>query len=97
MAGLLEQIPVLTEEDFKDEEVLQIEDLVKIHSSFHLENPLTYFVFISKRPDLTNEEKLYYLEVAQRLQNNEALRYKHAIKKMHEPIFLEETKTEETP
>ena len=91
--NLLEQIPILTEEDFEEREPqIELEDMQNIHPSLTQDNPLTYFVFISKRSDLSEEEKEYYLAVAQRLLHNEKLKFKHAIKKMNDthPALLEQ-------
>ena len=87
--SLLEQIPVLTDADFENP-VLQLEDIALIHHSLTLDNPLTYHIFVGKREDLSEAEKQYYLAVAERLQNNEQLKYKYAIKNMHEPSFIEQ-------
>lgn len=96
--NLLEQIPILTEEDFEEREPqIELEDIALIHPSFTQDNPLTYFVFVSKRPDLSEEEKEYYLAVAQRLLHNENVKFKHAIKKMNDihPALLEQQKQTE--
>jgi hypothetical protein len=88
----LESIPVLTEDDFKDEEETKptLEKIQMLDPSLTLDNPLTFYIFIAQRPDLPEAEKLYYLEVAKRLENNEALKYKHAIKKMHDAYFIDD-------
>jgi hypothetical protein len=87
--SLLDSIPVLTEEDFENPK-LQVEDLVFLHDSLTLDNPMTYKIFLGKRDDLPEDEKEYYLEVIRRLQNNEQLRYKHAMKRMNDANFLTE-------
>lgn len=91
--SLLDSIPVLTEEDFENPK-LQVEDLVYLHSSLTLDNPMTYKIFLGKREDLPEDEKEYYLEVIKRLENNESLRYKHAIKRMKDANFLTQTPEE---
>jgi hypothetical protein len=84
--------PKKTVEDFIAPK-FQLEDAEKIHKFLTLDNPLTYMVFLDKRPDLTEEEREVIIEIIKRLQENEALEYKLSYDKM---ISVEE-KQEEPP
>lgn len=63
----------------------QLEDAEKIHKLLTLDNPLTYMIFLDKRPDLSEEDKEVIYEIIKRLQENEALEYKLSMEKMIDP------------
>ncbi len=76
--------PKKTKEDFLTPK-FQLEDCEKIHRLLTLDNPLTYMVFLEKRPDLNEEEKETIFEIIRRLHENEALEYKMSMDKMISP------------
>lgn len=76
---ILNSIPILTEEDTIK---IQIEDIGNMHPSLTFDNPLTYTIFLSKRPDLSIEDVQIYKEIIKRLQNNEKIRYSKCFKEM---------------
>jgi hypothetical protein len=77
MIELLNSIPVMSEETRV--KLVSLKDIQELHSSLTLMNPLTFQIFISKRPDLPEEEKNTYLEIIKRLQDNEKFRYETAM------------------
>jgi len=89
---ILQSIPVKTEEDIIAPK-FQLEDAEKIHNYLTLDNPLTYMVFLDKRPDLEEEEKQIIYEIIKRLNQNEALEYQLSMDKMIEPSFEEKGET----
>lgn len=76
---ILSSIPILKEEDIGK---FELSDVMRIHESLTYENPLTYKIFLSKRPDIIGEEKEIYLEIIRRLEYNNTLLYKHYFNKM---------------
>lgn len=80
---ILESIEELTVEEVEHPK-LKLEDLELIHRSLTLDNPLTYKVFLAKRDDLPEDEKDIILQIIKRLENNEKVKYEHALKVMHE-------------
>ena len=74
---LLNSIPVLSE--LNPVKLVSLKDVKALHSSLTIENPLTFQIFLMKRPDLPEEEKKTYLEIIQRLQDNEKFRYETAM------------------
>jgi len=76
--------PKKTKEDILTPK-FQLEDCEKIHRLLTLDNPLTYMVFLEKRPDLNEEEKETIFEIIRRLHENEALEYKMSMDKMISP------------
>jgi hypothetical protein len=79
---ILKSIPILTDDDKQDEPVMTLEDILKIHPSLTLEDSLTFKIFITHRPDLSKEEYGIYMQIIDRLQNNERIRYETAMKGM---------------
>lgn len=77
---ILEKIPVLSEECIQPPVTLT--DIQKIHSSLTLDNPLTFIIFLSKRPDLEQKDKDIYLQIIKRLKENDRIIYENAIKSM---------------
>ena len=77
---ILNSIPILNEEDTIK---VQVEDISNIHPSLTFDNPLTFEIFLSKRPDLSKEDVEIYKEIIKRLQNNdEKIRYSKCFKEM---------------
>ena len=79
---ILNSIPDLSEEVLIETIKLKPEDMEKIHKSFTLDNPMTFKVFLSKRPDLPEEEKEIYFKIIEKLERNERIRYQTAMKDM---------------
>jgi len=77
---ILNSIPVLSE--VNPVKPVSLEDIQKIHSSLTLENPLTFMIFLSKRPDLGEAEKEIYVKIIERLKANEKFRYETTIAQM---------------
>lgn len=77
---ILNSIPVLSE--LTPVKPISLEDIQSIHSSLTLENPLTFQIFLTKRPDLEESEKAIYLQIIERLRANEKFRYETAIATM---------------
>ena len=75
---ILNSIPILDEEVSK----FQLDDASSIHFSLTLDNPLTYKIFLSKRPDLSKEDIEIYEQIIQRLEHNERVRYGACFKNM---------------
>jgi hypothetical protein len=71
-------IPVLIEEEDLSP-VTTLEDVQKLHKSLTLDNPMTFKVFLSKRPDLEENKKDIYLKIIERLEHNERIKYKKAM------------------
>ena len=80
---ILENIPIKTEEQLFNKK-FSLEDCEKIHKSLTLDNPLTYIVFIDKRPDLSEEDKNIIYEIIKKLKENERIEYKYHMEKMIE-------------
>ena len=80
---ILENIPIKTEEQLLNKK-FSLEDCEKIHKSLTLDNPLTYIVFIDKRPDLSEEDKNIIYEIIKKLKENERIEYKYHMDKMIE-------------
>lgn len=70
LRNLYDSIPVLDETKAK---LLQLEDMEKIHYDLTLDNPLTYFVFMDKRPDLSSHQRNLILKIIKKLQDNEKI------------------------
>jgi len=79
---ILNSIPELTEETVIVEKPITLEQVQEIHKSLTLDNSLTFKVFLSKRPDLSEEERSVYLKIIERLEKNERIRYQTAMKEM---------------
>jgi len=77
---ILNSIPTLS----KDMPVapVTLKDIQAIHSSLTLENPLTYEIFLIKRPDIVLDEREIYIQIIQRLRDNEKIRYEAAMASM---------------
>lgn len=87
---ILDSIPVKTEEDIKCRK-FELEDCQRIHPLLTLTNPLTYMVFLDRRPDLPPDQVEIIKEIIKRLQMNEALEYHAASSQM---MSLEEKEGE---
>lgn len=63
LQDLLHSIPEVKPEDKNH---LQLEDMEKIHHSLTLDNPLTYYVFMDRRPDLSKEYRNTTFKIIQK-------------------------------
>jgi len=77
---ILNSIPILNESN--PVKLITLEDVKAIHSSLTMDNPLTFQIFLSKRPDLEESEKAIYVLIIERLKANEKFRYESAIANM---------------
>ena len=59
-----------------------LKDIQAIHSSLTLDNPLTFQIFLIKRPDIVGDERNTYLLIIDRLRANEKFRYESAMSSM---------------
>ena len=94
LSQILESIPVKTEEDIIAPK-FELEDAQKIHRLLTLDNPLTYMLFLDKRPDLSEEDRETVFQIIKRLQENETLQYRLAMEKMFDPCVEEKEQQEE--
>jgi len=90
LTEILDSIPVKTEDDIKCRKI-ELTDMERIHPLLTLTNPLTYMVFLERRPDLSEEQKEVIYQIIKRLQANEKLEYEYAMSQM---TPVEETKGE---
>jgi len=77
---ILNSIPVLSEET--PVAPVTLKDIQAIHSSLTLDNPLTFQIFLIKRPDIVGDERNTYLLIIDRLRANEKFRYESAMSSM---------------
>jgi hypothetical protein len=77
---ILNSIPVLSEQN--PVKPVTLEDIQRIHTSLTLENPLTFQIFLTKRPDLAESEKAIYMQIIERLRANEKFRYETTMAQM---------------
>jgi len=90
---ILDSIPEKKIEDILNPK-FQLEDAVKIHPTFTLDNELTYYLFLSKRPDLTEQERNIIYQIIGRLKANDELEYTTMMKNMIDADdFFKEEKT----
>jgi len=59
-----------------------LKDIQAIHRSLTLDNPLTFEIFLVKRPDIVGDERNTYLLIIERLKANEKFRYETAMSSM---------------
>lgn len=72
---IYESIREVTKEDLKN---VQLEDMQKIHPSLDLENPLTYIVYMDRRPDLTSDQRDVVWKIVDKLNGNNNVVYEDA-------------------
>jgi hypothetical protein len=77
---ILNSIPILSE--INATLPVTLKDVQSLHHTLTLENPLTFQIFLSKRPDLDEVERNVYLEIIKRLKANEKFKYETAIASM---------------
>ena len=77
---ILNSIPILSE--LNPVKPVTLEDIQRIHPSLTLENPLTFQIVLTKRPDLAESEKAIYMQIIERLRANEKFRYESAMASM---------------
>jgi hypothetical protein len=85
---ILESIETLTVEDVACPKI-ELDDLQVIHPSLTLDKPLTYKVFLSKREDLSDEEKEVIQQIISKLEYNEKIKYEHYLNVMNEFKVIE--------
>ena len=86
---ILNQIEEVTIDDIENPK-LELDDMVNIHSSLTLDNPLTYKAFLANREDLNDEEKDVILEIIKRLEHNKKVLYEYTMKDMNDFELVEE-------
>jgi len=74
---ILNSIPILCETN--PVKPVSLQDIQRIHHSLNLENPLTFQIFLTKRPDLNETERGIYMQIIERLKANEKFRYETAM------------------
>lgn len=72
---IYESIREVTDEYLKN---VQLEDMQKIHPSLDLENPLTYIVYMDRRPDLTDKDRKLVWKIVHKLNGNNNVIYEDA-------------------
>lgn len=80
---ILNSIPVLS--NLNPVKPISLQDVQALHSSLTLDNPLTFQIFLMKRPDLEETERNIYLQIIKRLEDNEKFRYETAMATMVSP------------
>jgi hypothetical protein len=88
LESILESIPEVRVEDL---EKIQLQDIQKMHPLLDLDNPLTYIVYLDRRPDLSEEEKAVVWQIINRLNGNAQVVCEYAAKVMDvagEPEYL---------
>jgi hypothetical protein len=88
LESILESIPEVKVEDL---EKIQLQDIQKMHPLLDLDNPLTYIVYLDRRPDLSEEEKILVWQIIMRLNGNAHVICESAAKVMDvagEPEYL---------
>lgn len=79
---ILNSIPILS--PATPVKPVSLKDIQAVHSSLTLENPLTFQIFLTKRPDLSDSERDIYMQIIERLRANEKFRYETAMQYMVE-------------
>jgi hypothetical protein len=88
--ALLESIPVITEEELEANK-LSLEDILHWHPLLSYDEPLLYAIFLSHRPDLNEHDKNCIRQIIKRLNDNEHMKVKQAVKDMsHAESVLDE-------
>ena len=92
LTQILESIPEKKLEDIENPK-FQLEDAVKIHPTLTLDCEYTYYLFLSKRPDLTKDERDVIYQIIAKLKANDDLEYSHYMKNMRDAdVFFNEEK-----
>lgn len=65
--GILNSIPEVKPDSFNK---LQLEDIQLIHPSLTLDCPLTYIIYLVKRPDLSKDERNTIYKIIKKLNYN---------------------------
>jgi hypothetical protein len=77
---LMFKLQYLTTEEVENPK-LEIEHLTRISPHLHLDNPLTYIIFLNYRPDLPDEERELYLRIVKAFQDKEREEFEEALKR----------------
>lgn len=87
--NILHSIKELSKEEVVEKRI-ELDDLVNIHPSLTLDNPLTYMVFISKRPDLSDVDKNKLFKIIHKLNKNRRMLYENTTKDMDQADYVSE-------
>lgn len=90
---ILNRIPVLEEANSPAACVITLDDIQLIHKSFTLDNPMTFKIFLARRPDIILDERGIYEQIIERLERNERIKGERISAQLADPIF-EPVKTE---
>jgi hypothetical protein len=77
---LMYKLQYLTVQEVENQR-LEIEHLSRLSPTLHLDNYLTYLIFLEYRQDLPEEEKELYYRIAQALKQKEDEEYQEALKR----------------
>lgn len=77
---IMEKLQYLTVQEVENPK-LEVEQLCKLSPYLHLDDYLTYIVFLQYRQDLPEDEKKWYLELIEALKNKEQQEYEEALKR----------------
>lgn len=88
LEAILNSIEEIKIEDIVDKK-FKLEDMVNIHSSLTLDNPLTYMLYLQKRPDLSEDEIDMVYQIIAKLQKNKKLLYELQMEDMHDVEIVE--------
>ena len=91
---ILNQIEEIQIEDLEDTRV-KLEDMINIHYSLTLDNPMTYIIFLTKRLDLTKDERNDIIQIIKKLEHNERVKFEYYSKSMHDYISIEPIQDEQ--
>lgn len=84
-------ISILTSiEDFSIEKKNTIEDILLLHPTLSLDDPLTYMIYLSHIPDVSAEEKDTIYQIIEKLNKNQKNMYNAAYKESYECCRIEE-------
>ena len=84
---LLESIPDVKKSDLLESKI-NLEDIEKLHPSLTYDNPLTYFVYLDRRKDLSIDERNTCFKIIEKLKQNNKNKHEAIIEKhnMESPI-----------
>ena len=78
---IMEKLQYLTVQEVENPK-LEVEQLSKLSSCLHLDDYLTYIVFLQYRQDLPEHEKKWYLDLIEALKEKEREEYEEALKRI---------------
>ncbi len=77
---IMEKLQYLTVQEVENPK-LEVEQLSKLSPYLHLDDYLTYIVFLQYRQDLPEYEKKWYLDLIEALKEKERQEYEEALKR----------------